>query len=40
MIPTGLSIDSIEGFRELGYSKLPQSQSSLEEIHDYLLLFI
>jgi hypothetical protein len=43
MIPTGLSIDSvsyIEGFRELGRFRLPQSQCSPQEIHDYLSLHI
>jgi hypothetical protein len=43
MIQTGLSIDNlsyIEGFRELSCLKLPQSQSSPQEIHDYLSLLI
>jgi hypothetical protein len=43
MIPTGLSVDSlsyIEEFRELGRFKLPESQFSPQEIHDYLSLHI
>ncbi|KAK9556409.1 hypothetical protein V6Z88_005821 [Aspergillus fumigatus] len=43
VIPTGLSIESlsyIEGFRELGRFKQPQSRVSPQETHDYLSLLI